>query len=202
MTRDDTIDLLAVLKAAYPNFYRGMTVKEANGVVDLWWEMFKDQPAPVVGMAVKALIATDTKGFPPHIGAVKEAISKLMQPKEMTPQEAWALVNAATRRSTYYAQEEFDKLPPVVQRIVGTPMQLKEWAAMDSDTLQSVIASNFQRSYKVKAEKEREFLALPAEIRQMSEQLAAGMAIPALPGGIEDEPEKNRDYWIGKVQEL
>jgi hypothetical protein len=202
MTRDDTIDLLAVLKAAYPNFYRGMTVKEANGVVDLWWEMFKDQPAPVVGMAVKALIATDTKGFPPHIGAVKEAISKLMQPNEMTPQEAWALVNAATRRSTYYAQEEFDKLPQVVQRIVGTPMQLKEWAAMDSDTLQSVIASNFQRSYKVKAEKEREFLALPAEIRQMSEQLAAGMAIPALPGSTEDEPEKSRDYWIEKVAEI
>lgn len=202
MTRDDTIDLLAVLKAAYPNFYRGMTAKEANGVVDLWWEMFKDQPAPVVGMAVKALIATDTKGFPPHIGAVKEAIGKLMQPNEMTPQEAWALVNAATRRSTYYAQEEFDKLPPVVQRIVGTPMQLKEWAAMDSDTLQSVIASNFQRSYKVKAEKEREFIALPAEIRKMSEQLAAGMAVPALPGSAEGEPEKGREYWIGKVSEL
>ena len=30
MTRDDTIDLLAVLKAAYPNFYRGMTAKEAK----------------------------------------------------------------------------------------------------------------------------------------------------------------------------
>lgn len=202
MTRDDTIDLLAILKAAYPNFYRGMTAKEANGVVDLWWEMFKDQPPQVVGMAVKALIATDTKGFTPHIGAVKEAIGKLMQPSEMTPQEAWALVNAATRRSTYYAQEEFDKLPPVVQRIVGTPMQLKEWAAMDSDTLQSVIASNFQRSYKVRAEKEREFIALPAEIRQMAGQLAAGMALPALPGGAEDEPEKGREYWIGKVKEI
>lgn len=190
MTYDETLAIMSVLKAAYPAYYRGMNRKDADAAVSLWAEMFADEPAQVVALAVKSLIATDTKGFPPHIGAVKDSIVKLKQPNEMTEQEAWALVSKATRNSTYNAGEEFDKLPPVVQRIVGTPMQLREWAAMDSDTLQSVVASNFQRSYKARAAKEREFLALPSEIRQLSAQLAAGMALPGLPEPVTDQ-ERN-----------
>ena len=202
MTRDDTIDLLAVLKAAYPNFYRGMTAKEANGVVDLWHEMFKDQPVQIVGMAVKALIATDTKGFPPHIGAVKDAIRKLTQPQEMTEIEAWNIVRNAIRSYSWDAKEQFDKLPPVLQQLVGSPRQLVEWGQMDAETVSSVVASNFQRSYKARAANEREFLALPTDVKEAMQQIAAGTALPALPGSTEDEPEKGREYWIEKVAEL
>ena len=53
MTRDDTIDLLSILKAAYPNFYRDMTRKDADHVISLWSEMFKDEPVELVGLAVK-----------------------------------------------------------------------------------------------------------------------------------------------------
>lgn len=199
MTYDETLAIMSVLKAAYPAYYRGMNRQDAEAAVALWAEMFADEPAQVVALAVKSLIATDTKGFPPHIGAVKDSIVKLKQPQEMTEAEAWALVSKATRNSTYNAGEEFDKLPPVVQRIVGTPMQLREWAAMDSDTLQSVVASNFQRSYKARAAKEREFMALPSEIRQLSAQLAAGMSMPGLPEPVTDQ---ERNALIRRVAEL
>lgn len=199
MTYDETLTIMSVLKAAYPAYYRGMNRQDAEAAVALWAEMFADEPAQIVALAVKSLIATDTKGFPPHIGAVKDSIVKLKQPNEMTEAEAWALVSNATRNSAYHSQEEYDKLPPVVQRIVGSPMQLREWAMMDTDTLQSVVASNFQRSYKARAAKEREFLALPSEIQQLSARLAAGMALPGLPQPVTDQ---DRNALIRRVAEL
>ena len=55
MDRLETADILAVLKAAYPQFYNGLSPKEANKIVDLWAEMFKDEPVMVVAVAVKAM---------------------------------------------------------------------------------------------------------------------------------------------------
>lgn len=199
MTRDETIDLLSVLKAAYPNFYRDMTRKDADHVVALWTDMFKDEPAELVALAVKAHIATDKKGFPPHIGAIKDAIVKIRQPEEMTEIEAWGLVQKALRNGYYGAQEEFDKLPPVVQRLVGSPNQLREWAMMDTTTVSSVVASNFQRSYKARAANEREFLALPAEVKGAMEQIAASMKMPELPSAPTD---KERYSMIRRLEEF
>ena len=183
MTREETLAIMSVLKAAYPNFYKDMKRSEADGIVNLWAAMFADEPADLVAVAVKGYIATDVKGFPPHIGAIKTAIVKLRQPEEMTEFEAWTLVERAIRNGIYGAVEEFQKLPEICQRLVGSPNQLKEWAMMDAEAVSSVIASNFQRSYKVRAKTERERLALPGDVRQAVEQIAAGMSMPALTDG-------------------
>ena len=175
MTFEETLAIMSVLKAAYPNYYKDMKRSEAESIVSLWAEMFKDEPAELVAVAVKAHIANDKKGFPPHIGAIKDAIIKITQPTEMTEIEAWALVQKACRNAIYGAAEEYKKLPEVLQRLVGSPQQLKEWAMMDADVVHSVVASNFQRSYKVRAASEREVLALPSDVRQVVAQLAEGM---------------------------
>jgi hypothetical protein len=153
--------------------------------LNLWATMFADDPVEVVAMAVKAFIASDKKGFPPHIGAIKDAIVKLKTPDAMTEQEAWELVRRATSNSNYGAKDEFEKLPPVVRRLVGSPNQLREWAMMDSDVVGSVVASNFQRSYKARTESEREYMALPSDVRATMAQIADGMRMQALPGGME-----------------
>ena len=69
----------------------------------------------------------------------------------------------------------------------GFPNQLREWAQMDSDTLNSVVASNFQRSYKARAASEREYMALPSDVRNAMEQLSASMRMPQLSEGVTDE---------------
>lgn len=175
MTYDETLAIMAVLKAAYPTFYKDMKRSEAEGIVSLWAEMFKDEPAEVVAVAVKAHIVSDPKGFPPHIGAIKAAISKITSPEEMTELEAWGLISKAIRNGIYGSVKEFNALPEMLQRLVGSPNQLKEWAMMDADTVNSVVASNFQRSYKVRAKSDREFLALPADVRGFIGHLADGM---------------------------
>jgi hypothetical protein len=148
----------------------------------------------VVAAAVKAHIATDAKGFPPSIGAIKAAVVKVTQPEEMTEAEAWGLVSRAVSNGIYGSQKEFDALPPVLQRLVGSPNQLKEWAMMDADTVASVVASNFQRSYRARAANEREMLAMPSDVRQTMEQLGGVMTMPQLGsgGGDHDEGEEGR----------
>ena len=181
MTREETLVVMAVLKAAYPNYYRDMKRSDAEGIVELWASMFQDEPAGLVAAAVKGHIATDTKGFPPHIGAIKEAIAKLVQPM-MTEAEAVSAILKAASNGTYGAEKEFSLLPPVLQRLVGGPGRLKEWAAMEAGAVQSVVASNLQRSYREIAQQEREMIALPSDVVRERDRLAAGM-MPALTQG-------------------
>ena len=184
MNRQETLAVMSVLKVAYPNFYKDMGRSDAESIVGLWEEMFKDDPAEVVAMAVKSHIANDRKGYPPHIGAIKDAIVKLhTRSNEMTEMEAWGLVRKAIGNGNYGAVEEFEKLPRTIQRLVGSPNQLREWAMMDSDVINSVVASNFQRSYKARTESEREYMALPSDVRATMAQIADGMRMPALGDG-------------------
>lgn len=198
MTYDETLTIMSVLKAAYPNYYKDMRRSDADAIVSLWVEMFKDDPVEIVAVAVKAHIATDKKGFPPHIGAIKEAIVKLKTSDEMTELEAWGCVMKAICNSNYNAAQEFEALPPVVRRLVGSPNQLREWAMMDSDTVNSVVASNFQRSYRARAANEREVLALPQDVRQTMEMIAAGMQMPGLPESTDTKPDLVK--WRGELR--
>lgn len=165
MDRAETIKILSVLRGAYPQFYRDTSRQEAERVVGLWENMFREDEYMLVAAAVKALIAGDTKGFPPVIGQVKEYIRRLTTPEEMSEQEAWALVSKAIRNGLWGAQEEFAKLPEGIRRIVGSPNQLRDWAQMDADSVHSVIASNFQRSYRARTKSDREYAALPNDVK-------------------------------------
>lgn len=167
MTRDDVIKIMSVLRGAYPHFYRDISKQEAYDTINLWADMFSNDDASIVAAAVKSLIDGDDKGFPPTIGQVKAKMRLLVGSDELTEAEAWNLVSKAVKNGLYGAVEEFEKLPPAVKRIVGSPSQLRDWASMDSDTLQSVVASNFQRSYKVVATREKEIAALPEDVKKL-----------------------------------
>ena len=72
MTKKEALQILAIMQAAYPNFYKG-TPEEATGTVSVWCTQFHDMPAEIVLMAVHKLIGTNK--FPPTVSEVK---SKLM----------------------------------------------------------------------------------------------------------------------------
>lgn len=185
MTYRDTVQIMEILRTAYPNYYKNVgDIKQAAG---LWSELFADDDPLVVAAAVKAFIVNDEKGFPPVIGQIKTMVRDLTSPNEMTEIEAWNLVFKALKRSYYYADEEYRKLPPVVQRIVGSPSVLRDWAQIDSKSVQTVIASNFQRSYRARAKSEHEFLSLPQSTREALSSLAAKF-------DMQNALENNGDY--------
>lgn len=200
MIKKEMAEILAIMQANYPDDFRGMSDTAMNAKINLWFMQFRDDDYKDVLAAVMAHIATDTNRFMPPVGVIKAKLVEIRQPDEMTEMEAWDLVSKATRNSTYNSAEEFAKLPPVVQRLVGSPMQLKEWAAMDTETLQSVVASNFQRSYKVRAKSEREYLALPSSVKTYMASLTDGMRMPALPDG--EITEEKRMETMRRLQDL
>lgn len=180
MTRAETLAVMSILKAAYPAYYRGMKRKDAEAVVNLWAEMLADYPADLVVAAVKTHIASDRKGFPPHIGAIIAAIGEISRPAELSEGEAWALIAKALRNSSYNSEKEFAALPENLQRLVGHHSQLREWASMDTSTVQSVVQSNFMRSYRARAESERKMRAMPSDVRSKMEELTKA-AVKELP---------------------
>lgn len=173
MNREETKAILAILKAGYPNFYKDMTKEDATNTINLWTAMFADDPAQVVTEAVKSLMCT--LKFPPTIADVKEKISLITQPPTMTEMEAWQIVKSAM--SYYNATETFGRLPAILRRIVGSPNQLREWAVMEAETVNSVVQSNFMRSYKAAVAQEKERAMLPESTRQMIAGLAEKMAL-------------------------
>lgn len=172
MNVNETLKILSVLKANYPNFYKNMSKIDAEAQVNLWSEMFEDTPYELVGAAVKSYIASDVDGYPPNIGKIKEHIKSLTQSdNEMTEQEAFNLIMKALQNSNYNAQAEFEKLPSVLQRLVGSPNMLREWAMMDSDVVNSVVSSNLMRSFKAIKERERVQQALPSSTKNAIAEL-------------------------------
>ena len=179
MNRTETLAVMSILKAAYPAYYRDMKRKDAEAVVNLWSEMLADYPADLVAAAVKSHIASDRKGFPPHIGAIIASIGEISRPAELSEGEAWAMIAKALRDSSDNREKGFAALSESLQGLVGHHYQKREWASMDAGTVQSVVKSKSLRRYRARQERKRKMQALPADVRAK----LAGMAeVKQLPG--------------------
>lgn len=167
MDRNETSKILSALKAAYPHSFKDLSKRDGEAVLDLWTAMFAEEPYEAVSAAVYALIATRKEGYSPTIGEVKERLVTLRNTEELPEESAWAMVSKACRNGLYGYKKEFAKLPPEVQAAVGTPEQLRAWAQMDTQTVESVVASNFMRNYRTRQKREQETAKLPPQIRQL-----------------------------------
>lgn len=178
MTTKETLQVMAIIRQFYPRYYHDMSREAAQIAARMWQDMFADDDGKLVYAAVKAFIASDTKGFPPSVGQIREKLVKLQNPDMLSENEAWSLVLRAIRNSAYHAVEEYAKLPPDIQRVVHHPSMLKAWAMSSEDDVQTVVASNFMRSYRARAQSAREYLAMPREIRDMLDKADSTHALP------------------------
>lgn len=199
MTMSQTAEMMAIIRAAYPRFYVGMTREDASAALNLWHGFFADDDASLVSDAVKAFIASDTKGFPPVVGQIREKLDVINQAVhgfELTPQTAWGLVKRAMKDSAYHSAEQFAELPEVVQEVVGSPSQLHEWAVSNDGVSESVIASNFQRSFAARAAVHKEIRMMPGDVRariDADRKMIAGMQdAPRLQAASDDMDEYAR----------
>lgn len=179
MTFDETIEIMRIVKAEWPQSFKGMSKKDGEARLNLWATMFADDDAGLVGAAVKALIVAGNREFAPGIGQIKEQMRLLTEREDHTEAEAWARIHKAIRNSAYDSAEEFRRLPPILQRLVGSPSQLREWALMDSDELHTVVASNVQRAYRAMKQREDWQKKLPPDVRKMLDVFGGGLALEA-----------------------
>ena len=146
MTREETSQMLTLLKVAYPNFYGKMSQKDAYATLNLWAEMFADDDVNIVKFALHRLIETHT-GYPPDIAEVKSHIRLLVQAStgEPTDEELWRILRRAAANGLYGSSEEYERLPPVLKRYCGSPSALREMAMQDEKTLDTVVRGLFLR---------------------------------------------------------
>lgn len=165
MNRKEVMKILSVLKAAYPHSFKDMTKLDGEALVNLWARQFAEEDPEAVSAAVNALISTRTAGYSPTVGEIKDQLHRLRTLNGLSDADAWNLVEKACRRGLYNAREEYAKLPVDVQAAVGGPEQLKAWAMMDSDTVNSVVASNFRKTYHTVKVREKEKAMMPPEVK-------------------------------------
>lgn len=153
----------------YPN-YKPNNLSET---VDVWNMMLEEYSYSQISMALKAYVHSDTSGFAPSIGQLIGKIQTISQPQELDGMAAWGLVSKALRNGTYGAVEEFSKLPPLVRQAVGMPDNLKNWATADYQTIETVIQSNFLRTYETVVKRANEINRMPDNIKLLIEKTNA-----------------------------
>lgn len=183
MTKREIAELMTIMQANYPDSFKGQSDAVMGAKIALWHEFFQDYPKDLVHAAAKAFIANDTKGFMPNIGQINDCIQKIRSRDDMTEGEAWGYVSRALRNSAYNSAEEFSKLPERIQRLVGSSNQLKEWALMDAEIVQSVVSSNFQRTFRARQKSDAEYERLPGDVKQFMQRISGEVfkAMPEVP---------------------
>lgn len=169
MTRDETVKIIRIMSDCYPN-YKPNNLSET---VDVWQMMLDEYSYNQVSIALKAYVTSDTSGFAPSVGEIAAKIQLVSQPQELDGMAAWGLVSKALRNGTYGAVEEFNKLPPLVRQAVGIPDNLKNWATSDYQTIETVIQSNFLRTYETIVKRANEINRMPDNIKSLIEKTNA-----------------------------
>jgi hypothetical protein len=169
MTREETVKIIRIMCDCYPN-YKPNNLSET---VDVWNMMLENYSYEQVSVALKAYINSDISGFAPSIGQLIGKIQTISQPQELDGMTAWGLVSKALRNGTYGAVEEFNKLPPLVKQAVGLPDNLKNWATSDYQTIETVIQSNFLRTYETVVKRANEINRMPGDIKSLIEKMNA-----------------------------
>lgn len=154
--------LIASMMAIYESY----NPKDPEFTARIWADVMPDYDYKQADAALKAYIRSNPSGYAPAPGQLIDIIHTMSNPGELNEMEAWAVVRGAIGRSAYYAVEEFAKLPPTVQKAAGSADQLRVWA-IDDDFRESIVMSNFQRSYRTVLNREKEVSKMPERVREL-----------------------------------
>lgn len=173
MTREEWAVLVKAMKAVYtsPSF-----LPDQNAF-DTWYGLLKDIDYKLLSFGLKKYMQTEWKE--PSIAALRECANSIApQSTELNETEAWEKVSKAIRNSGYHAEEEFARLPKLIQKAVSSPGQLREWALSENvdGTWLSVVQSNFQRTYRAEVQREQERRKLSPDLLKIIDTARLGGA--------------------------
>lgn len=173
MTREEWAVLVKAMKAVYtsPSF-----LPDQNAF-DTWYGLLKDIDYKLLNFGLKKYMQTEWKE--PSIATLRKCANSIApQSTELNETEAWEKVSKAIRNSGYHAEEEFARLPKLIQKAVSSPGQLREWALSENvdGTWLSVVQSNFQRTYRAEVQREQERRKLSPDLLKIIDTARLGGA--------------------------
>lgn len=174
MTKTDTVKLLAVINAAYPN----MQISEAT--VSVWHELLGDLDINLVLAATKKLILESP--YPPTIADIrKRAVEIMTLPEDrIDAAEAWGEVEKAIRWYGYYSEAEaLASMSPRTAKVV----RYIGWREICLNEEPGVVRGQFLKMYQQVQERDRREMLLPAGLRNEIQRLASRMELKVIAGG-------------------
>ena len=165
MTHEEVKKIVRIMAASYPTF-KPMDIKDT---IEAWEMMLAEYPYEVVAVALKTIITTDLSGFAPSIGKVIDEIHKLAEwgdKGHQTSLEAWDLVYKAIQNSAYNSEREFEKLPPLIQKAVGSSGNLRS-LAVDNNFNLGVEQSHFIKAYERVLKDEEYERKIPNDVKAL-----------------------------------
>lgn len=147
MNENEAMMIVAMLETNWQPF------KATKPAIDLWASAFESDPYELVRTAVMALIQTDPSDFRPTVAKVRRKMHDMVYGRRMTETEAWLSVKNSlpeaqeSPETLKGAKTAWAKLPEDVQKLV-TPRQLLDWNSIEAEQMDTVIQSNFMRSYR------------------------------------------------------
>ena len=168
----------------YPRFY---AEQKPEQVADNWFPYLKDNSFQVVDRAVDACICT--MKFPPTIADVKAQIVESYLQDKPTAMQAFAMISDAVKRSYGKddAAREYNKLPPILRKLVNSPDTLRDWNKVSAESFQTVIMSSIRESYKELTQREAKYYAFPADLQRAEKWRIEEPELAALP-----EPKRQK----------
>lgn len=174
MTKDNITEILSTLKVAYPNSFANITKADAQATIELWYKMFKDADFVSVKVAISSLI--NTSKYPPTIAEVKEEMYKISNTDCDVAIDEWNKIKKALGNSLYNSVAEFEALPPIAKRFVGSPNQLREWG-MSTDFNDGVVRGQFFKQYEILEKREKYQASMPADVKKYISEIADKKAV-------------------------
>ena len=184
MTRDETKKLLMIVMAFYPNW----KPENKDFIVNAWQSVLAEKDEITMQRALKWYAESDKSGFAPSVGQLLDLYRRITEGEAMTAGEAWALVYKAISRSTYYAGEEFKRLPESVKKAVGSPGTLRVWASGEEAEL-GFAQAQFAKSFNAIQARNREYAVMSGDIRAILDKKRAEIAERNAALQIDEKPE-------------
>lgn len=164
MTKNEMIQIMAMITAAYPRFYDKQTETDKMAALRLWYRHFEYVDYDVMLLAVDAVISKNK--FPPAIAEIYEKLNIVLGIYDMTETEAWSCVYKIIRSGQDDYQRQFELLPPVIQDVLGSSDKLEEWSKLNDTVIDCVIQYEVQKAFSEENEHRKRLMEHPNEYRQ------------------------------------
>lgn len=158
MTRDEVKQIMAVIITTYPNF----KVEDMTMTVETWLHFLEPYEYSAISNALGTYICNSGSPYPPALPQLISMTKPKPAPfelKVMPASEAWSLVRKALQNSSYNSEQEFSKLPAMIQQAVGSANQLQAWA-LDDDYNEGVTMSIFTKNYNAIIDRKNKYMQL------------------------------------------
>lgn len=164
MTRNETKEVVMAIYNLFPNW----KPSDLSFTVDTWNVFLSEYDKKEVQVALATYVKSNTSGFAPSVGQIIQLLPSVIKKEEslLNEAEAWSLVRKAIRKSSYYAEEEYQKLPEAIKKAIGSPSNLRVLAC-NEDYNEEVESSNFKRAYRTVLAREKEIQRMPKQIQDL-----------------------------------